>query len=208
MKCQNCNAEIMNGAKFCQSCGCKVAPESSYSPGKNFSNSAQSNTPHPHNPYNYQQSEPTKSNNNDIDTITDLTDAIYGEDNKDISKGLEVMANALDQMFDKDTASIVRKHAFTGAILMMLPVPFIDSIGFIITLWRMYSALCKRANTTLKFKEICLGFIVNVLIAWCLDLVLEPILFLGWIGIAIIVYLQFYFSGKAYIETLKKIYQN
>ena len=37
-------------------------------------------------------------------------------------------ANYGDKMFDKDTAKIVRNHAFLGSIIMMLPLFGVDWI--------------------------------------------------------------------------------
>lgn len=67
----------------------------------------------------------------------------------------------------------------------------------------MYSRLCDRANTTLHVGNIIVGVIVNIAIAIAIDIVLSFIPIIGWLGTAFIIYLQFYFSGKSYIETLK-----
>lgn len=47
-------------------------------------------------------------------------------------------ANYGDQMFDKDTAKIVRNHAFWAAIVMSLPLFGLDLIIYCIILWDMY----------------------------------------------------------------------
>lgn len=108
-----------------------------------------------------------------------------------------------DKMFDKDTAKIVRSHAFWGALIMALPLFGLDWIIFCCVLWHMYSRLCDRANTTLHVGNIIVGAIVNIAIAIAIDIVLSFIPIIGWLGTAFIIYLQFYFSGKSYIETLK-----
>lgn len=110
-----------------------------------------------------------------------------------------------DKMFEKEIAKIVRKRAFWGAIIMALPLFGIDWIVFTIILWNMYSALCKKAGTTLKFSSIVIGFIVNIVVAIAIDMIFTLLPVLGWLGTGFVVYLQFYFSGKAYIETLKKV---
>lgn len=114
-------------------------------------------------------------------------------------------ANIGDKMFDKDTAKIVRNHAFWGAIIMSLPLFGLDWVAFCCVLWHMYSSLCKRANCKLDSSSILVGIIVNIIIAIALDIVLSLIPIIGWLGIGFIVYLQFYFSGKSYVETLKRM---
>ena len=114
-------------------------------------------------------------------------------------------ANLGDQMFDKDTAKIVRSHAFWGAFIMALPAVGIDWIIFAIIVWDMYASLNKRAGKSFGCGSIIGGIIVNLLVAIGIDLLLSFIPVIGWLGTLFIVYLQFYFSGKAYIETLKKM---
>ena len=65
----------------------------------------------------------------------------------------------------------------------------------------MYYAICKKVGTSLNFSNLIVGFIVNIIVAVVLDAIFTFIPFL----IGFIVYAQFYFSGKAYIETLKKM---
>ena len=106
-----------------------------------------------------------------------------------------------DKMFDQDTAKIVRRHAFWACLIMMTPFEIFDIICYCFILWHMYSKLCERANTTLNFGNIVAGFVINIIIAEILS----------WICIAlppitgVVVYLQFYLSGKSYITTLKNI---
>lgn len=69
----------------------------------------------------------------------------------------------------------------------------------------MFSALCKRANKKLDASRILVGIIVNIIIAILVDLVLSFIRFIGWLGTGFIVYLQFYLSGKSFLETIKKM---
>lgn len=114
-------------------------------------------------------------------------------------------ADVGDKMFDKDTAKIVRRHAFWGAVIMALPLLGLDLIIFCCILWHMYSALCKRANKTLDISNIIVGVIVNVVSAFAIDYALTFIPIIGWLGTGFIVYLQFYISGKAFISTIKKI---
>lgn len=69
----------------------------------------------------------------------------------------------------------------------------------------MFSALCKRANKKLDASRILVGIIVNIIIAILVDLVLSFFCFIGWLGTGFIVYLQFYLSGKSFLETIKKM---
>lgn len=113
-------------------------------------------------------------------------------------------ANFGDQMFDKDTAKIVRRHAFWGAVIMSLPLFGLDWVIFCCILWHMYSSLCERANQKLHLGNILVGVVVNIVIAVAIDSVFSFIPVLGWLGTGFIVYLQFYFSGKSFIETIKQ----
>lgn len=112
-------------------------------------------------------------------------------------------ANYADKMFDRETAKIIRSHAFWGALIMALPLFGVDWIIYCIILWDMYSSLCKRANKSLNIGNIIGGVIVNIFVAVVLDALLSFIPIIGWLGTGFVVYLQFYFSGKSYVETLK-----
>lgn len=115
------------------------------------------------------------------------------------------LANYGDKMFDKDTAKIVRKHAFGAAIILALPLLGLDIIVYAIILWHMYSSLAKRAHKKLNLGSIIAGIIINVLVALAIDLTLTAFLFIGWLGSGFLAYLQFYLSGKMYLETLKQM---
>ena len=115
------------------------------------------------------------------------------------------LANYGDKMFDKDTAKIVRRHAFWAAIFLAIPIPVIDITAFVIILWHMYSSLAKRAHKKLDFGSIIVGIIINFLVAFSIDLALTAFVFIGWLGSGFIAYLQFYLSGKMYLETLKQM---
>ena len=106
-------------------------------------------------------------------------------------------------MFDEEELyKIVKRHAFWGALVMLLPLFGLDWIVFVAILWRMYNKLCLELGTTLKFSTIAVGFVVNIIVAIVLDIIFTIIPFL----ISFIVYFQFYFSGKAYIESLKRMH--
>ncbi len=111
-------------------------------------------------------------------------------------------------MFEKDIAKVVKRRAFWGALIMALPLFGVEWIVFIIILWNMYSTLCEKVGTTLKFGTIAVGLIVNIIVGIVIDALFTLIPILGWLGTGFVVYLQFYLSGKSYIETLRKAYPN
>lgn len=104
-----------------------------------------------------------------------------------------------NKMFEEDVFKIVKKHALGGALIMVLPLMGLDWLIYCGILWHMYYAICKKVGTSLNISNIIVGIIVNIIVAVILDIILTFIPFL----IGFIVYAQFYFSGKAYIETLK-----
>lgn len=106
-----------------------------------------------------------------------------------------------NKMFEKDVFKIVKNHAMGGALIMLFPLFGLDWIIYICILWHMYYAICQKVGVPLNFGSIIAGFVVNIIVAIVLDIILTFIPFL----IGFIVYAQFYFSGKAYIETLKKM---
>ena len=110
------------------------------------------------------------------------------------------IANKLgNKMFQEDIFKIVKRHALAAAIVMMFPLAGLDWLIYIYVLWHMYNAICKKVGTTLNFGNIAIGFFVNIFIAILLDVLFTFIPFL----ISFVVYAQFYFSGKAFIEILK-----
>lgn len=104
-----------------------------------------------------------------------------------------------NRMFEKDVFKIVKKHALWGALVMILPLFGFDWLVFCFVLWHMYYAICEKVGTKLNLGNIIVGLVVNVVVAIVLDIILTFIPFL----IGFVVYAQFYFSGKAFIETLK-----
>lgn len=110
-----------------------------------------------------------------------------------------IASKLANKMFEKDVFKIVKNHALGGAIVMALPLFGFDWIIYCCILWHMYYAICKKVGVSLNIGNIIVGVIVNIIVAVILDIVLTFIPLL----IGFIVYAQFYFSGKAYIETLK-----
>lgn len=110
-----------------------------------------------------------------------------------------------NKMFEDDMAKIVKKHAFWAAFIMVFPTFGIGLILYCYILWHMYYALCEKCDTELKLSTVIAGIVVNVIIACVVNFALACIPILGWLGTGFIVYLQFYLSGKGYIETLRKL---
>ena len=106
-----------------------------------------------------------------------------------------------DKMFEEDLAKVVRKHA----IVMAIPLFGLGIFFFIYILWHMYSVLCEKCGTTLKISTVIVGIIVNVIIAITVNLLLMLLPVVGWLGTGFIVYVQFYLSGKAFIESLRNL---
>lgn len=116
-------------------------------------------------------------------------------------------ANVADKMFEQETAKIVRKHSFWASICALLPLFGFELIPFCIILWHMYSKLCQKAGTNLNFSNIGVGYIVNIL-AYIVIGTLFYFFPIGWLGKSFTTYLQFYLSGKAFIETIKALHPN
>ncbi len=110
-----------------------------------------------------------------------------------------------NKMFEHDMAKIVKKHAFWSALIMFFPTFGLGLILYCYVLWHMYYALCERCNTNLKLSTVIVGIVINIIIAIIVNIVLSWFPIIGWLGTGFIVYLQFYMSGKAYIETLRKL---
>lgn len=113
-----------------------------------------------------------------------------------------------DKMFEAEIAKVVKRRAFWSALIVALPLLGIEWVIFTIILWSMYSTLCKKTGTKLRLGTIVLGIVVNVVVIIVIDIVFSFLPVLGWLGTGFLVYLQFYLSGKLYIETLRKTSNN
>lgn len=115
---------------------------------------------------------------------------------------------SMGRMFpEKELLDIVKSHAKWGAIAIAIPfIPVADVILYVIVLWHMYHKLSEASNRSLK---IGLGIIVNFVVAIGIgiaDEALDWIPVIGWLFSALIVFIQFYFSGRAYVSYLKEFY--
>lgn len=119
-----------------------------------------------------------------------------------------VAEKSMGRMFpEKQLLDIVKSHARWGAIAIAIPfIPVADTILYVIILWHMYHKLSEASHQSLK---IGIGIFVNIMVCIGIgiaDEVLDWIPVIGWLFSALIVYVQFYFSGRAYISTLKELY--
>lgn len=115
-----------------------------------------------------------------------------------------IAAKFANKMFEKDIFKIVKRHAFWGCLLMALPDFGFGAVIFIAVLWHMYSRIAKKCDLSFSdnfWKLAGLGFIVNIVVAFILDLALSTVFFLA----PFVFYAQFYLSGKFYIEMLKRM---
>lgn len=114
-----------------------------------------------------------------------------------------IAAKFVNKMFEKDVFKIVKRHALVGSLLMMIPDFGFGVFFFLGVLWHMYDSIAKKVGLSFSenfWKLVGFGFFVNALVALVIDVALSFLFFLEPFA----VYLQFYLSGKAYIESLKK----
>jgi hypothetical protein len=106
---------------------------------------------------------------------------------------------------EEDMLKTVHKHAAIAAFVVALPLLGLEWIIFTWILWHMYSTLSKKVGVEFGCMSMIVGIIVNVAITIAVDMGCTFIPIIGWLTTAGIVYLQFYLSGKAYIETLRNM---
>lgn len=109
---------------------------------------------------------------------------------------------------EKELLNIVHRHAMVAAIVLMLPAPFLEQIFFLGCLWHMYHKLAEYVGEEMGCFTILLGVGVNILLALIYSFILELLPFVGWLTTGAICYLQFYISGKIYINVLREQHQN
>lgn len=105
---------------------------------------------------------------------------------------------------DKELLKIVKRHAFFGALIMMIPDGGLGTIAYVIVLWHMYSKISRKIGMSFSenFWELAgVGFFVNIAVALVIDMLLTVLFFIE----PFIMYLQFYISGKLFIESAKKV---
>lgn len=109
---------------------------------------------------------------------------------------------------EKELLNIVHRHAMVAAIVLMLPAPFLEQIFFLGCVWHMYHKLAEYVGEEMGCFTILLGVGVNILLALIYSFILELLPFVGWLTTGAICYLQFYISGKIYINVLREQHQN
>lgn len=106
---------------------------------------------------------------------------------------------------EKDIFKTIKIHALVGGLLLAFPEFGFGVIIFIFVLWHMYSSICNKVGISFSknfWKIAGIGFIVNIIVAFILNLVLSflPIL------IGFVHYAQFYLSGKLFYEQVKSTF--
>ncbi len=116
----------------------------------------------------------------------------------------QIAAKFANKFFEKDVFKVVKSHALWGSLLMAIPDFGFGGILFGIVLWHMYSAICDKVGISFSdffWKLVGLGMFVNIAVAFILDFVLSALFFLE----PFVMYMQFYFSGKAFVESVKQL---
>lgn len=112
-----------------------------------------------------------------------------------------------NKMFEEEVFKTIKKHAFCGALIMMIPDFGFGTLFFIAVLWHMYSNICDKVGISFSdnfWKLVGLGIFVNIAIAFAIDLIFTALFFLE----PFIMYFQFYMSGKLFVESLKTMDNN
>jgi len=114
-----------------------------------------------------------------------------------------VAGKLANKMFENEVYRIVKRHAFFGALLMMVPDSGLGIIVYVIVLWHMYSKIAKKIGVDFKsnvFQILGVGIVVNIGVALLIDIFMTVLWFLE----GFVIYFQFYVSGKLFIESLKR----
>lgn len=115
-----------------------------------------------------------------------------------------ISAKFANKWFEKDIFKIIKRRAFIGSLLMMIPDFGLGGFIYMIVLWNMYVKICDKVGISFSDnagKLLGVGFVVNIIVAFVLDFALSAVFFIE----PFLVYLQFYLSGKMFVETLKKL---
>lgn len=115
----------------------------------------------------------------------------------------------LDGFLDEECKNIVRVRAIIAAVALAFPLFGLDTIIYVIVLWSTYYSISEVAGV--KFSEnfiscALMGALVNMVVVFVLNLILDFIPLFGWIGMAIIGFLSIYLSGLGYVTALKGFY--
>lgn len=106
--------------------------------------------------------------------------------------------------FKEDVFKSIKRHASLAAIVLMLPDFGLGTIAYAGFLWHMYKSVSEKCGIDFskhKGELIATGLVVNIIIAFVVDLVFTALPFIE----PFLVYAQFYLSGKLFVERLEKI---
>ncbi len=115
-----------------------------------------------------------------------------------------ISAKLANPFFEKDIFKVIKRRAALGSLLMMIPDFGLGGFIYIAILWSMYTKISEKVGISFsqhRSKLIGVGFVVNVIVAFVIDFALSTLFFIE----PFIVYLQFYLSGKLFVESLKKL---
>lgn len=115
-----------------------------------------------------------------------------------------IVSKFANKAFEKDVFKVVKRHATWGSLLMMLPDFGFGGFIYVAVLWRMYSKICEKVGISFSEntgKLIGVGVVVNIAVAFVLDFLLTAVFFI----LPFILYIQFYLSGKFFVESVKKL---
>lgn len=115
-----------------------------------------------------------------------------------------ISAKLANKYFEKDVFKVIKSRATIGALLMMIPDFGFGVFIFMAVLWNMYSKISEKVGISFsenRSKLIGVGMLVNIAVALIIDVAMTAFFFLE----PFIIYLQFYLSGKFFVESLKKL---
>lgn len=121
------------------------------------------------------------------------------------------MSNLADAGLSQQVSSCVKTRSIIAAIIMVFPLWGIEVVLYAVVLWGMYYELCRLAKVPFWknfFTSVLGGFIVNVIVVFILNFILDFIPIGGWIAAAIMGYCATLFSGCAYLEVLAALHQS
>ena len=116
----------------------------------------------------------------------------------------QIAAKLAEPFFKKDIMKIVKQHALWGSLLMAIPDFGFGVVIYCGVLWHMYYSICDKVGISLSgnvTKLLGCGVVINILVALIMDIVLSAVFFLEpfWM------YIQFYLSGKMFVESIKQL---
>ena len=111
--------------------------------------------------------------------------------------------------------SLIKKRSWLGGLCMVLPLFGLDVIVYAIILWRTYSKISTLSAVPFKgnaFKNIIIGFLVNLIIVAVLNIVLDSLTLVpGIFALSLplsfaLGYASIYYSGVLYANMIKQVH--